>query len=302
MSVKSNNTQEVQGVSGGGDSLSVEGKPAVLKSASLTIVDKIKKVKEELSSGDTQFIKNYIEFREKDKEENVLRQQLCSLKTKLKKTRLHYFESDIKKTKIQYKEVKKSRDILFDKVRKWPGKKNDLEEKIEILEMQDSIQKSTKEFAVVAKENKKRVSKMILSKISKLPEVIVDYIQGFIPIEILNELISQKYRPLQKLIPKLDRTSLAVLIKRIYLEPKFVATCSPEKVIQNTYSPTERAYKPEWRFDTKANMNVRFLNAVVEIKRSHPELLYKLFSTLAILIQPDKTYKGVYNAIDLILY
>jgi len=74
----------------------------VLKSASLTIVDKIKKVKEELSSGDTQFIKNYIEFREKDKEENVLRQQLCSLKTKLKKTRLHYFESDIKKTKIQY--------------------------------------------------------------------------------------------------------------------------------------------------------------------------------------------------------
>ena len=290
MSVKSNNTKEVQGGSGGGGSLSVEGKPAVLKRASLTIADKIAKINQEISSGDTLFTKTYKEFRAKDNEENTFRRQLCSLKT------------DIKNKKIQYKEIKKSRDSLFDKIRYWPGKKNDLEDKMQILEMQDSIQKSTKEFAVVANENKKRVSKTILSEISKLPDVIVDYIQGFIPIEIRNELIEKKYRPLQKLIPKLDRTSLAVLIKRIYLEPKFVATCSPEKVIQNTYSQSERAYKPEWRFDTKANMNVRFLNAVVEVKRSHPELLYKLFSTLAILIQPDKTYKGVYNTIDLILY
>jgi hypothetical protein len=282
-----NEINEMQVVCGGGGGGSV-------KPVRVTKSNKIAKLKETIRNGDKECIQMEALFKD-----NMLR--MSDQERKIRK-----LKEKLKQETLEYKNTKRETQNIYEKINKWSlkitvndircdvGKRVYLQEEIQILEMQDSIDKSNREFAVVAKANQKRMSKnTILADISKLPEVIVDHIRGYIPYEIRNEMIEQTYNPIRKLVPKLDRIALNILTKRIYLDPAFFATLSLEKVEQNTQG--QPSFKPDWRFDTKTNMRVRFLNAIVETKRSHPELLYKVFSTLAILIKPDKKYIGVYT-------
>jgi hypothetical protein len=267
-----------------------ENKGVLGKRVRVTTAEKVSKLKRVIEDGKEEFHKTHAEYFTKVDEEEELRKQMASLKTKLKR-------------------VTKSKKSLYAKMLKWHsirrvngvitreyGKKFDLEDKLNIIEMKDSIQKSNQEFAFIAKENKKRASKTILSEISKLPEEIVDHIQGFIPFEIRNEILEYTYHPLRKLIPKLDTTALSAVIKKIYLEPSFFASLDSKRVEENTHGTL--SYKPEWRPDTKTNAMVRLMNVIVEMKYHHPDLLYKLLKTISILIHPDKTYKGIYILSD----
>ena len=282
-----NEINEMQVVCGGGGSAT--------KRVHLTNANKIAKIQQTIRNGDIEFLETRSKF-----EKNM--QSMENQEINIRK-----LKEKLKRETLKYKRTKKETVKIYEKLHKWSrvnlncarnghdiGKKADLQEEIQILKTKDSIEKSNREFAVVAKANQKRMAKnTILADISKLPEVIVDNIRDYIPIEIRNEMIEQHYNPVRKLVSKLDRVALNILTKRIYLEPDFFANLSPEKIEENTQG--QPSFKPEWRFDTKTNMRVRFLNAIVETKRSHPELLYKVFSTLAILIKPDKNYKGVYT-------
>lgn len=260
------------------------------KRVRVTTAEKVSKLKRLIEDGQEGFRKTHAEYFTKVEEEEELRKQMDSLKTKLKR-------------------ATKSKKSLYAKLLKWHtirrvdgviikeyGKKFDLQEKLNILEMKNSIQKSNQEFAFISNENKKRASKTILSEISKLPEEIVDHIQGFIPFEIRNEILEYTYHPVRKLIPKLDTTALSAVIKKIYLEPSFFASLNTKRVEENTHGTL--SYKPEWRPDTKTNAMVRLMNVIVEMKYHHPDLLYKLLKTISILIHPDKTYIGIYILSD----
>jgi len=266
---------------------SVSGKRVRVTSAGAGKISKLKRV---IEDGKEEFCNTRLEYFTKVDEEEELTKEIANLKTKLRR-------------------VTKSKKSLYAKLLKWHsirrvngvitreyGKKFDLEDKLNILEMKDSIQKSNQDFAFIAKENKKRASKTILSEISKLPEVIVDHIQEFIPFEIRNDMIEYIYHPIRNLIPKLDTIALSALIKKIYLEPKFFTSLNTKRVQQNTHG--DPSYKPEWRPDTKSNAMVRLMNVIVEMKYHHPDLLYKLLTTISMLIHPDKTYKGIYILSD----
>jgi hypothetical protein len=282
-----NEINEMQVVCGGGGSAT--------KRVHLTKANKIAKIQQTIRNGDIEFLETRSKFVKNMQSMENQEINIRKLKEKLKRETL------------KYKRTKKETVKIYEKLHKWSrvnmncarnghdiGKKADLQEKIQIIEMQDSIEKSNREFAVVAKANQKQMVKnTILADISKLPVDIVDNIRDYIPIEIRNEMIEQHYNPVRKLVSKLDRIALNILTKQIYLEPDFFANLSPEKIERNTEG--QPSFKPEWRFDTKTNMRVRFLNAIVETKRSHPKLLYKVFSTLAILIKPDRNYKSVYT-------
>ena len=286
-----NKISEMQVVCGGGG---VSAPAKKVKPVRVTKSNKIAKLKETIRNGDKECIKMQALFND-----NMLRMSDKERKIRKLKEKLKQEVSEYKNTKWEtqniYEKINKwSLRLTVNNIRRDIGKKADLQDNIQILEMRDSIDKSNREFAVVAKANQKRMSKnTILADISKLPVEIVDNIREYIPIEIRNEMIEQMYNPVRKLVPKLDRIALNILTKRIYLDPAFFATLSPEKVEQNTQG--QPSFQPDWRFDTKTNMRVRFLNAIVETKRSHPELLYKLFSTLAILIKPDRNYNSVYR-------
>jgi hypothetical protein len=226
--------------------------------------------------------------------------------------KIQSLQDKLNRKKHTYTAIKKKRDDLYwFKMRFWSTKykmdgsidngggfKHDervrLQHEIEFLEMQDSVAKSTDKFEAIAKENKKAASKStILSKISKLPEEIVNHIRDFIPLEIRNDMIEQTYNPVRKLVTRLDKKALSGLIKKIYLEPTFFATLSPEKAEKNTLG--RPSYRPEWKWkhEVISNMKTRLLDAIFVMKHSHPELLYKVFSTLSILIRPNRRYKGV---------
>jgi len=301
------NTNQVQSVSTGGGGGGGGGGGSV-KPVRLTNEDRIKQIRRYIVKRQAECMKINERFEEERKKHIDVQNELSNIEDEIEELQL---ELKYKKRLLKHKEnecgnLKESTMKTRRELCEWWNDENhygrtvlpfgrmiDLGEKIKILQTKDLIDKSNREFAVVAKENQKRMSKnTILTDISKLPEVIVDHIRGYIPYEIRNEMIEQTYKPVRKLVPKLDKIGLCEMIKRIYLEPTFFSTLSPSRVEENTQG--QFAYKPEWRFDKKGNMKVRLLNAIVELKRSHPELLYKVFSTLAILIQPDKKYIGVY--------
>ena len=275
-----NEINEMQVVCGGGGSAT--------KRVHLTNANKIAKIQQTICNGDIEFLETRSKF-----EKNM--QSMENQEINIRK-----LKEKLKRETLKYKRTKKETVKIYEKLHKWSrvnlncarnghdiGKKADLQEEIQILKTKDSIEKSNREFAVVAKANQKRMAKnTILADISKLPEVIVDHIRGYIPYEIRNEMIEQTYKPVRKLIPKLDKIGLCEMIKRIYLEPTFFSTLSPSRVEENTQG--QFAYKPEWRFDKKGNMKVRLLNAIVELKRSHPELLYKVFPLLLFLLNQIK--------------
>ena len=299
------NTNQVQSVSTGGGG----GGGGSVKPVRLTNEDRIKKIRQYIVKRQAECMKINERFEKERKRHIDVQNELSNIENDIEELQL---ELEYKKRLLKHKEIecgnlKKSMMKKHRELCKWwndenhygrpvlPfGKMIDLGDEIQILKTKDLIEKSNREFAVVAKANQKRMSKnTILADISKLPVEIVDHIRGYISYEIRNEMIEQRYNPVRNLVPKLDRTGLREMIKRIYLEPTFFSTLSPSRVEENTQG--QFAYKPEWRFDKKkGNMKVRLLNVIVELKRSHPELLYKVFSTLSILIKPDKNYMGVY--------
>jgi len=212
-------------------------------------------------------------------------------------------EAEIKRKKATIIEKKKQKSQIVKTIsrqekelRVWYAKNNGqkigervaLEREIQTLEIKDNVVNTQKALVLCEKENKKKASKTIISAINQLPEVIISYIGEFIPYEIRNQLIEDKYNPMKQLVTRLDRFGLSRLIKQFYLHPKYFAQLTTEEAEQNT--DRSLTYSPAWWRETRSNMMARLMRPVVEMKNKDPELAYKFLSTIAILIKPDKKY------------
>lgn len=223
------------------------------------------------------------------------RQKLIDLKEQIKQIDASILESNIEVAKIESNRRNKQKEI-----HSWGSERRNISRELNTLEMKEVIATTKKEISACEKEAKKRASKCktLLSEISKLPEEIVDYIRGFIPYEVRNQMIEDTYNPMRRLIPKMDKWLLYAFIKDFYRDPKYFAYLSPEEAQRHTYgSPT---YSPACVNGNITALRVRIMRPIVEMKHKDPAVAYKFLSTIAILIKPDKVYKCNYSLRNLI--
>lgn len=220
----------------------------------------------------------------------INRRKLIDLKEQIKQIDASILESNLEVAKINSNRRNKQKEI-----NNWGSERRNISSELNTLEMKEVIATTNKEISACARQDKKRASKCktLLSEISKLPEEIVDYIRGFIPYEIRNQMIEHTYNPMRGLIPKMDKWLLYAFIKDFYRDPKYFAYLSPEEAERNTYgSPT---YSPACVYGNITALRIRIMRPIVEMKHKDPAVAYKFLSTIAILIKPDKVYKCNYS-------
>lgn len=220
----------------------------------------------------------------------INRQKLIVLKEQIKQIDESILASNLEVAKINSNRRNKQKEI-----NNWGSERRNISGELNTLEMKEVIATTNKKISACARQDKKRASKCktLLSEISKLPEEIVDYIRGFIPYEVRNQMIEHTYNPMRGLIPKMDKWLLYAFIKDFYRDPKYFAYLSPEEAERNTYgSPT---YSPACVYGNITALRIRIMRPIVEMKHKDPAVAYKFLSTIAILIKPDKVYKCNYS-------
>jgi hypothetical protein len=270
-----------------------------------TNAEKISEIRQTIRVKDTVHNLLYCEFEstlrhniQVNREIKTEQDDIALLEAEIKRKKATIIEKKKQKNQIaktilkQQKELRAWDEIIHERI---IGKRVELKRQIQTLEIKDNVVNAQKALVLCEKENKKKASKTIIDEINQLPEIIVSYIGEFIPYEIRNQLIEDKYNPMKQLVPRLDRFGLSRLIKQFYLHPKYFAQLTTEEAEQNT--DRSLTYSPAWWGDTRSNMMARLMRPVVEMKNKDPELAYKFLSTIAILIKPDKKYThGFQNA------
>jgi len=272
---------------------------ASVKRLRVTNKDVIEELKKQIRHGDEKCVRLRVERHDETilqrralllRNIEINRRKRKDLREEIKQINASILELNLEVTKIDSDRFNKQKEI-YD----WGSERNNISRKLNTLEMKEVIATTNKEISACEKEAKKRASKCktLLSEISKLPEVIVDYIRGFIPYEVRNQMIEHTYNPMRRLIPKMDKWLLYVFIKDFYRDPKYFAYLSPEEADRNTYgSPT---YSPACVNGNITALRIRIMRPIVEMKHKDPAVAYKFLSTIAILIKSDKVYKCNYS-------
>jgi hypothetical protein len=131
-------------------------------------------------------------------------------------------------------------------------------------------------------------SKLNLKLVKMLPEVIVEYIKGFISYDVRYHILDQKYKPL-KLLNRLSITSLNAIIYKIGDSPKFFETLTVQEA--DVITRHRRLGVLGYCACTNLKDSKIMVNSLIYYMKIHcPHLALKWLKSLSILVNPKKKY------------
>lgn len=147
--------------------------------------------------------------------------------------------------------------------------------------------KGAKESAILSN---KRID---LNKILRLPEVIVDIIQSYLPYEIRTEMIEQRYSPFKLMSNNLSILTLRSFLMHICIQPTyFMLLTSQEKRNQLYDINNWSKWKPDWaKYSERQYVLNKLVHTIRVFKLLNPKAAYHFIRMICILINPDKKYK-----------
>jgi hypothetical protein len=147
-----------------------------------------------------------------------------------------------------------------------------------------------------AKESASLSNKRIdLNKVLRLPEVLVDIIQSYLPYEIRTEMIEQRYSPFKLISNNLSIVTLRSFLMHICTQPTYFTLLTGQEKRNQLYDINNWSkWKPDW---SKYNERTYVLNKLVHtirvFKVLNPKAAYHFIRMICILINPDKKYKNI---------
>jgi hypothetical protein len=149
--------------------------------------------------------------------------------------------------------------------------------------------KSAKESTILSN---KRID---LNKVLLLPEVLVDIIQSYLPYEIRNEMIEERYKPFKLISKNLSILTLRSFLMDICSQPTYFTLLTTQEKCNQIYNPNNwQNWNPDWAKYLKRQFILNKLVHTIHVfKVLNPKAAYKFIRMLCILINPEKKYRNV---------
>jgi len=148
---------------------------------------------------------------------------------------------------------------------------------------------SIKESAIASN---KRID---LNKVLLLPEVLVDIIQSYLPYEIRNEMIEERYKPFKLISNNLSILTLRSFLMHICSQPTYFTLLTSQEKRNQIYNPNNwQNWKPDWEKYSKRQFILnKLLHTIHVFKVLNPKAAYNFIRMLCILINPEKKYRNI---------
>jgi len=157
--------------------------------------------------------------------------------------------------------------------------------------------KSAKESAIVSN---KRID---LNKVLLLPEVLVDIIQSYLPYEIRNEMIEERYKPFKLISNNLSILTLRSFLMHICSQPTYFTLLTSEEKRNQIYDRHTWGggrWKPDWaKYHERPYILNKLVHTIRVFKVLNPKAAYNFIRMLCILINPEKKYRNIKPVIRL---
>jgi hypothetical protein len=153
--------------------------------------------------------------------------------------------------------------------------------------MVSNEKRNAKEIAAVSN---KRID---FEKILRLPEVIVDIIESYLPYEIRTEMIEERYKPFKLISNNLSLHTLRSFLMHICSQPTYFTLLTGQEKRNQIYDRNNwSAWNPDWKkFNERPYILNKLVHTIHIFKLLNPKAAYKFIRILCILINPEKKYK-----------
>jgi len=149
--------------------------------------------------------------------------------------------------------------------------------------------KAIKESAILSN---KRID---LNKILQLPEVLVDIIQSYLPYEIRNEMIEERYKPFSLISKNLSLLTIRSFLMHICTQPTYFNLLTGQEKRAQLYTRLNwSSWKPDWaKYHERQYVLNKLVHTIRVFKVLNPKAAYNFIRMLCILINPEKKYKNI---------
>lgn len=147
-----------------------------------------------------------------------------------------------------------------------------------------------------AKESTSLSNKRIdLKKILQLPEVLVDIIQSYLPYEIRNEMIEERYKPFSLISKNLSLLTVRSFLMHICTQPTYFTLLTNQEKRAQIYDVNNwSSWKPDWaKYHERPYVLNKLVHTIHVFKVLNPKAAYNFIRMLCILINPEKKYKNI---------
>jgi len=155
--------------------------------------------------------------------------------------------------------------------------------------------KSAKESAIVSNKS------IDFKKVLRLPEVLVDIIESYLPYEIRTEMIEEKYKPFKLISNNLSLLTLRSFLMHICSQPTYFTLLTSEEKRNQIYDRHNwRNWKPDWaKYSERSYILNKLVHTIRVFKVLNPKAAYNFIRMLCILINPEKKYINIKPVIRL---
>jgi hypothetical protein len=149
--------------------------------------------------------------------------------------------------------------------------------------------KSAKESTILSN---KRID---LNKVLLLPEVLVDIIQSYLPYEIRNEMIEERYKPFSLISKNLSLLTVRSFLMHICTQPTYFTLLTNQEKRDQMYTRLNwSSWKPDWaKYHERPYVLNKLVHTIHVFKVLNPKAAYNFIRMLCILINPEKKYKNI---------
>jgi len=149
--------------------------------------------------------------------------------------------------------------------------------------------KSAKESAVAANKH------IDFKKVLRLPEVLVDIIESYLPYEIRTEMIEERYKPFKLISNNLSTQTLRSFLMHICSQSTYFTLLTGQEKRNQIYNRNNwSAWHPDWaKFKERSYILNKLVHTIHVFKVLNPNAAYKFIRMLCILIKPDKKYRNI---------
>jgi len=147
-----------------------------------------------------------------------------------------------------------------------------------------------------AKESTSLSNKRIdLKKVLLLPEVLVDIIQSYLPYEIRNEMIEERYKPFSLISKNLSLLTIRSFLMHICTQPTYFNLLTGQEKRAQLYTRLNwSSWKPDWaKYHERPYVLNKLVHTIRVFKVLNPKAAYNFIRMLCILINPEKKYKNI---------
>ena len=156
--------------------------------------------------------------------------------------------------------------------------------------------KAAKESTIVSN---KRID---LNKVLRLPEVLVDIIESYLPYEIRIEMIEERYKPFKLISNNLSILTLRSFLMHICSQPTYFTLLTSQEKHNQIYDRYTwgGSWKPDWaKFTERSYLLNKLVHTLRVFKVLNPKAAYNFIRMLCILINPEKKYRNIKPVIRL---